>query len=256
MALRNSQARHPQTTIDMSNSDFNTGQQGFLSALPFIFISVWLAFVALFLFNVLKSCIVWIIRMGRTSSDIPTHEDNANATVVSTQTQTVTLEVDESGLEERSLRRLPDFDSHHRHFDKVPPDRRSTRLLHSSTASRKFDAQDTLMSNNSFTDAQSSGDECVMCLSQFQQQDRVRILPTCGHPFHVVCFNIWFESHACCPVCRQDIAPHAIHEFLTTLEVYCADVHDTDHSVVPNGGAHLLSGVDNIVPGNRRATDS
>ncbi|KAH6556661.1 hypothetical protein KP509_07G080200 [Ceratopteris richardii] len=233
----------------MSDSEFTTGQERFLNALPFIFISVWLAFVALFFFNVLKSCIVWIIRTGRTSSDLPTHEeggrpDSANATVVSTQRQTVTLEVGESDLEERSLRRLPDFENHHRHFEKVPPDRRSTRLLHSSTAS-----------NNSFRDAQSSGDQCVMCLSQFQQQDRVRILPTCGHPFHVVCFNIWFESHACCPVCRQDIPPHAIHEFLTTLEVYCADVPDTDHSLVPNEGARVLSGVDNLVNGDR-ATDS
>ncbi|KAI4317141.1 hypothetical protein L6164_025039 [Bauhinia variegata] len=45
--------------------------------------------------------------------------------------------------------------------------------------------------------------ECVICLSDFTNGDRVRILPKCNHGFHVRCIDKWLSSHSSCPKCRQ-----------------------------------------------------
>ncbi|KAK1264319.1 E3 ubiquitin-protein ligase ATL42 [Acorus gramineus] len=43
---------------------------------------------------------------------------------------------------------------------------------------------------------------CTVCLSEYQEKDVLRILPYCGHAFHVTCIDMWLQQHATCPVCR------------------------------------------------------
>lgn len=45
--------------------------------------------------------------------------------------------------------------------------------------------------------------ECVICLSEFTNGEKVRILPKCNHGFHVRCIDKWLSSHSSCPKCRQ-----------------------------------------------------
>ncbi|KAK7247544.1 hypothetical protein RIF29_42429 [Crotalaria pallida] len=45
--------------------------------------------------------------------------------------------------------------------------------------------------------------ECVICLSEFTNGCKVRILPKCNHGFHVPCIDKWLSSHSSCPKCRQ-----------------------------------------------------
>lgn len=45
--------------------------------------------------------------------------------------------------------------------------------------------------------------ECVICLSEFVNGDKVRLLPKCNHGFHVRCIDKWLSSHSSCPKCRQ-----------------------------------------------------
>jgi len=45
--------------------------------------------------------------------------------------------------------------------------------------------------------------ECVICLSEFTNGDKVRLLPKCNHGFHVRCIDKWLSSHSSCPKCRQ-----------------------------------------------------
>ncbi|XP_019462851.1 PREDICTED: RING-H2 finger protein ATL78-like [Lupinus angustifolius] len=45
--------------------------------------------------------------------------------------------------------------------------------------------------------------ECVICLSEFDNDDKVRLLPKCNHAFHVTCIDKWLSSHSSCPKCRQ-----------------------------------------------------
>ncbi|KAK7277766.1 hypothetical protein RJT34_22783 [Clitoria ternatea] len=43
---------------------------------------------------------------------------------------------------------------------------------------------------------------CTVCLSEFEDGDRGRILPNCNHAFHAHCIDTWFRSHSNCPLCR------------------------------------------------------
>ncbi|KAL7166338.1 hypothetical protein ACSBR2_037085 [Camellia fascicularis] len=45
------------------------------------------------------------------------------------------------------------------------------------------------------------GLECVVCLSEFEDTEVLRLLPKCGHAFHVNCIDNWLESHSSCPLC-------------------------------------------------------
>lgn len=45
--------------------------------------------------------------------------------------------------------------------------------------------------------------ECAICLGEFLDGDELRVLPQCGHAFHVSCIDTWLGSHSSCPSCRQ-----------------------------------------------------
>ncbi|CAL1386914.1 unnamed protein product [Linum trigynum] len=51
--------------------------------------------------------------------------------------------------------------------------------------------------------------QCSICLAEYHQGDVLRILPYCGHSFHVTCIDIWLQQHSTCPVCRI-----SLHEFV------------------------------------------
>uniref|UniRef100_A0A0E0GWS8 RING-type domain-containing protein n=1 Tax=Oryza nivara TaxID=4536 RepID=A0A0E0GWS8_ORYNI len=50
---------------------------------------------------------------------------------------------------------------------------------------------------------------CAICLSDFADGERVRLLPACGHRFHVVCIDRWLLAHCSCPTCRRRPSPEA-----------------------------------------------
>ncbi|KAF2310252.1 hypothetical protein GH714_007419 [Hevea brasiliensis] len=45
--------------------------------------------------------------------------------------------------------------------------------------------------------------DCSICLTEFSTGDEIRVLPHCGHGFHVNCVDMWLGSHSSCPSCRQ-----------------------------------------------------
>ncbi|KAK8499478.1 hypothetical protein V6N12_011563 [Hibiscus sabdariffa] len=47
--------------------------------------------------------------------------------------------------------------------------------------------------------------ECAVCLSEFENDERARVLPECNHTFHVDCIDMWFYSHSNCPLCRAPV---------------------------------------------------
>ncbi|KAF0919253.1 hypothetical protein E2562_029023 [Oryza meyeriana var. granulata] len=46
--------------------------------------------------------------------------------------------------------------------------------------------------------------ECAICLAEFAQGDRVRVLPRCSHGFHVRCIDRWLAARQTCPTCRRE----------------------------------------------------
>lgn len=47
--------------------------------------------------------------------------------------------------------------------------------------------------------------ECPICLGEFIDGEKVRVLPKCNHRFHVSCIDTWLGSHSSCPNCRHSV---------------------------------------------------
>uniref|UniRef100_A0A7N0TSW0 RING-type E3 ubiquitin transferase n=1 Tax=Kalanchoe fedtschenkoi TaxID=63787 RepID=A0A7N0TSW0_KALFE len=44
--------------------------------------------------------------------------------------------------------------------------------------------------------------DCPVCLTEFEEGEGVKMLPSCQHLFHPECIDTWLLSRASCPVCR------------------------------------------------------
>ncbi|MED6173971.1 hypothetical protein PIB30_064634 [Stylosanthes scabra] len=49
--------------------------------------------------------------------------------------------------------------------------------------------------------------ECAVCLSEFRDEETLRLIPNCCHVFHPNCIDAWLCSHSTCPVCRANLMP-------------------------------------------------
>ena len=47
--------------------------------------------------------------------------------------------------------------------------------------------------------------DCPICLGEFEEGDKVRVLPKCHHGFHMKCVDTWLVSHSSCPTCRHSL---------------------------------------------------
>ncbi|KAL8201084.1 hypothetical protein R6Q57_012423 [Mikania cordata] len=50
-----------------------------------------------------------------------------------------------------------------------------------------------------------SSTDCPVCLGEFQDDEKLRLLPKCSHAFHVYCIDNWLTNHSNCPLCRAII---------------------------------------------------
>lgn len=48
---------------------------------------------------------------------------------------------------------------------------------------------------------------CSICLADYKSTDKLRLLPDCGHLFHLKCVDPWLRLHPTCPVCRTSPLP-------------------------------------------------
>ncbi|MCD7463055.1 hypothetical protein HAX54_049872 [Datura stramonium] len=48
--------------------------------------------------------------------------------------------------------------------------------------------------------------ECAVCLNEFQENERLRVIPNCAHIFHIDCIDVWLQNNANCPLCRNSIS--------------------------------------------------
>ncbi|KAM0850675.1 hypothetical protein ACQ4PT_052922 [Festuca glaucescens] len=64
------------------------------------------------------------------------------------------------------------------------------------------------MKNNDDTGGDTS--DCAVCLGEFQEEERVRLLPSCFHVFHAECIDTWLQGNANSPLCRAAITATTI----------------------------------------------
>ena len=49
------------------------------------------------------------------------------------------------------------------------------------------------------------GDDCAICLEDFQDGQRCQVLCECKHTFHSECIDRWLQKKLTCPICRSCI---------------------------------------------------
>lgn len=49
------------------------------------------------------------------------------------------------------------------------------------------------------------GTDCSVCLSEFEENESLRLMPKCSHAFHLPCIDTWLKSHSSCPLCRSSV---------------------------------------------------
>lgn len=70
--------------------------------------------------------------------------------------------------------------------------------------------------------------DCAVCLTEFVNEDKLRLLPKCKHAFHMECIDTWLLSHSTCPLCRRSLLPEAEPVVPPLNPISCT-------GVVPNG---------------------
>ncbi|GFZ14256.1 RING/U-box superfamily protein [Actinidia rufa] len=49
-------------------------------------------------------------------------------------------------------------------------------------------------------------EECAVCLNEFKEEEKLRVIPNCSHVFHVDCIDVWLQRNVNCPLCRTSIS--------------------------------------------------
>lgn len=83
--------------------------------------------------------------------------------------------------------------------------------------------------------------ECAICLSEFEDDESLRLLPKCDHVFHSECIDAWLSGHNTCPVCRANLAVDPIQ--LGNLAESIREIGSTGEDEVVSGERILSSEV-------------
>ncbi|GAB2272625.1 hypothetical protein Dimus_007447 [Dionaea muscipula] len=78
-------------------------------------------------------------------------------------------------------------------------------LYSSKAASKKKDCDEE-------EDSNSTPSSCSICLAEYKSKDLLRLLPDCGHLFHLRCVDPWLRINASCPLCRMSPLPTPLAE--------------------------------------------
>jgi len=47
--------------------------------------------------------------------------------------------------------------------------------------------------------------ECSICINAFEEGEKLRCLPGCGHTFHRTCIDLWLLRSTDCPLCKRNV---------------------------------------------------
>lgn len=69
--------------------------------------------------------------------------------------------------------------------------------------------------------------ECAVCLSEFQEDESLRLLPKCTHAFHLPCIDMWLSTHSNCPLCRANIVASLVSPPVEVVEIPPEEVSES-----------------------------
>uniref|UniRef100_A0A7N0V0P1 RING-type domain-containing protein n=1 Tax=Kalanchoe fedtschenkoi TaxID=63787 RepID=A0A7N0V0P1_KALFE len=64
--------------------------------------------------------------------------------------------------------------------------------------------------------------QCAICLGMYLGKEVLRIMPQCGHDFHLSCIDEWLMKNPTCPVCRLPL-PDAAEQTSCQLSLSMID---------------------------------
>ncbi|CAL0328119.1 unnamed protein product [Lupinus luteus] len=72
--------------------------------------------------------------------------------------------------------------------------------------------------------------QCIICLADYKEKEILRMMPECGHTFHLSCIDIWLRKQPTCPVCRLSLktsseTKHARHVTSSTNQSFDDEFH-------------------------------
>ncbi|KAL1356049.1 hypothetical protein HN51_023255 [Arachis hypogaea] len=70
--------------------------------------------------------------------------------------------------------------------------------------------------------------QCVICLADYKEQELLRMIPKCGHCFHVSCIDMWLRKQSTCPVCRLPLRNALEQKNVTSLAFTISHHHSLD----------------------------
>ncbi|KAG7532912.1 Zinc finger RING-type [Arabidopsis thaliana x Arabidopsis arenosa] len=71
---------------------------------------------------------------------------------------------------------------------------------------KRNDQNDGVFTGEGEGEEEKSSQECSVCLSEFQDEEKLRIIPNCCHLFHIDCIDVWLQNNANCPLCRARVS--------------------------------------------------
>lgn len=92
--------------------------------------------------------------------------------------------------------------------------------------------------------------ECAVCLNEFQENEKLKIIPNCSHVFHIDCIDIWLQNNANCPLCRTSVSSAAAAGLLPPLlrpERIIAPSSTPEDTSPYDGGATVVGGDEDFV---------
>ncbi|KAK6119423.1 hypothetical protein DH2020_046839 [Rehmannia glutinosa] len=77
--------------------------------------------------------------------------------------------------------------------------------------------------------------QCTICLAEYEEKEMLRIMPKCGHSFHLSCIDIWLRKQSTCPVCRLSLqdsveTKHVPSATLSTAQSFDSSEITLEHS--------------------------
>lgn len=93
--------------------------------------------------------------------------------------------------------------------------------------------------------------QCTICLAEYEEKEVLRIMPKCGHIFHLSCIDIWLRKQLTCPICRLSVDESfkAMQGHTNTMST--AEYFDSSQITVGHSQQWLLPAIVHAV-GNQR----
>ncbi|KAL5724197.1 RING-type E3 ubiquitin transferase [Ranunculus cassubicifolius] len=99
----------------------------------------------------------------------------------------------------------------------VPVHRISSRRVVPEAHQSLIDSLPLFSFNTISSGLKSSSADCAVCLSKFETDDQLRLLPLCCHAFHSTCIDTWLGSNHTCPLCRSTVHVDGSEGYLKLL---------------------------------------